>query len=78
MRFRCAGIPYRTSAWVTSASGDGGLEKVTIRSRSGIEELACDMLAIGYHLVPNTELPNYCSASSMAITFAWMSSSKAR
>jgi D-hydroxyproline dehydrogenase subunit alpha len=50
------GVPYRTSAWVTSASGDGGLEKVTIRSRSGIDELACDMLAVGYHLVPNTEL----------------------
>ena len=51
-----AGIPYRTSAWVTSVSGRGRLEKVMIRSGSRILEVAADMLAIGYHLVPNTEL----------------------
>jgi NADPH-dependent 2,4-dienoyl-CoA reductase/sulfur reductase-like enzyme len=51
-----AGIPYRTGAWVTSALGQERLEKVTIRSRPGILEVATDMLAIGYHLVPNTEL----------------------
>jgi NADPH-dependent 2,4-dienoyl-CoA reductase/sulfur reductase-like enzyme len=51
-----AGIPYRTGAWVTSASGDQRLEKVTIRSGARIFEIAADMLAIGYHLVPNTEL----------------------
>ena len=51
-----AGIPYRTGAWVTSAFGQERLEKVTIRSGTGILELAADMLAIGYHLVPNTEL----------------------
>jgi NADPH-dependent 2,4-dienoyl-CoA reductase/sulfur reductase-like enzyme len=53
---RTAGIPYRTSAWVTSASGRVRLEKVMIRSGSRIVEIAADMLAIGYHLVPNTEL----------------------
>jgi len=51
-----AGIPYRTGAWVTSASGGERLENVTIRSGSRIREIPCDMLAIGYHLVPNTEL----------------------
>ena len=51
-----AGVPYRTGAWVTSALGDGRLEKVTIRSGSGMFEIGADMLAIGYHLVPNTEL----------------------
>ena len=50
------GIPYRTNAWVTSASGEERLEKVTIRTGSRILELPCDMLATGYHLVPNTEL----------------------
>jgi len=50
------GVPYRTGAWVTSASGNARLEKVTIRSGSRIREIACDMLAIGYHLVANTEL----------------------
>ena len=51
-----AGIPYRTSAWVTGVSGRERLEKVMIRSGSRILELLADMLAIGYHLVPNTEL----------------------
>ena len=51
-----AGIPYRTGAWVTSASGNERLEKVTIRSGSRSFEIAADVLAIGYHLVPNTEL----------------------
>jgi D-hydroxyproline dehydrogenase subunit alpha len=50
------GVPYRTGAWVTSAWGSERVEKVTIRSGSRIFEIACDMLAIGYHLVPNTEL----------------------
>jgi D-hydroxyproline dehydrogenase subunit alpha len=47
---------YRTGAWVTSAFGSERLEKVTIRSGSRIHEIGCDLLAIGYHLVPNTEL----------------------
>ncbi len=51
-----AGIPYRTSAWVISASGRERVEKVTLRSGARILELPCDMLATGYHLVPNTEL----------------------
>lgn len=51
-----AGIPYRTGAWVTSAAGRERLEKVIIRSGSRIIEVPADMLAIGYHLVPNTEL----------------------
>ncbi len=51
-----AGIPYRTGAWVSSALGQERLERVTIRSGSGIREIGAEMLAIGYHLVPNTEL----------------------
>ena len=54
--FSTLGVPYRTGAWVTSALGKERLEKITIRSGSHILEVACDMLAIGYHLVPNTEL----------------------
>jgi NADPH-dependent 2,4-dienoyl-CoA reductase/sulfur reductase-like enzyme len=51
-----AGIPYRTGAWVMSAFGDRRLERVTIRSGSRIFEIAAEMLAMGYHLVPNTEV----------------------
>ena len=53
---KTAGVPYRTGAWVTSASGRERLEKVTIRSGRRILEVKADMLASGYHLVPNTEL----------------------
>jgi NADPH-dependent 2,4-dienoyl-CoA reductase/sulfur reductase-like enzyme len=53
---RLAGVPYRTGAWVTHAYGGERLEKVTIRCGSRVFELEADMLAFGYHLVPNTEL----------------------
>ena len=53
---RTAGIPYRTGAWVTGAWGGERLQKVTIRSGSRTLELETDVLAIGFHLVPNTEL----------------------
>jgi NADPH-dependent 2,4-dienoyl-CoA reductase/sulfur reductase-like enzyme len=54
---RLAGVPYRTGAWVMRAHGDERLEKVTILSGLNVFELEADMLAFGYHLVPNTELP---------------------
>lgn len=50
------GVPYRTGAWITRASGQCRLEKVEIRLASQVLEVEADMLAIGYHLVPNTEL----------------------
>ncbi len=50
------GIPYRTGSWVTSVSGRGRVEAVTIRSGAKRREVHADMLAIGYHLVPNIEL----------------------
>jgi NADPH-dependent 2,4-dienoyl-CoA reductase/sulfur reductase-like enzyme len=50
------GVPYRTGAWVASAMGRERLEKVVIRSGSDLLQAETDMLAIGYHLVPNTEL----------------------
>jgi NADPH-dependent 2,4-dienoyl-CoA reductase/sulfur reductase-like enzyme len=50
---------YRTGAWVASALGDQKLEKVTIHSGTRITEIGCDLLAIGYHLVPNTELAQF-------------------
>ncbi len=53
---RTAGVPYRTGAWIVSAMGEDRLEKVTIRSGSRRFDVEADLLAIGYHLVPNTEL----------------------
>ena len=51
-----AAAKYHTSAWVTSALGRERVEKVSIRSGSRVDEVDCDLLAVGYHLVPNTEL----------------------
>jgi NADPH-dependent 2,4-dienoyl-CoA reductase/sulfur reductase-like enzyme len=53
---RLAGIPYRTGAWVMRAHGDERLEKVTILSGLNVFDLEADLLGVGYHLVPNTDL----------------------
>lgn len=50
------GTPYRTGSWVTGVSGDMRLRKVRVSSGSRVIELEADMLAAGFHLVPNTEL----------------------
>lgn len=54
---RLAGIPYLKSCWPVAAHGDGRLERVTLRQGNRAPEVACDYLACGFHLVPNTELP---------------------
>ena len=52
-----AGIPFATSSWVTAAAGKNALESVSIWHAGEHEEVKCDYLACGFHLVPNTELP---------------------
>ncbi len=53
---RLRGVPYRTSCWVTRAEGDDRVRRVWLR-RGGREwSEPCDGLAVGFHLVPNTEL----------------------
>lgn len=57
LRKQLAGIPFVANSWPVSAQGSENLESVTI-SRSGEpQEIACDYLACGFHLVPNIELP---------------------
>ncbi|MBL0158022.1 MAG: NAD(P)/FAD-dependent oxidoreductase [Bryobacterales bacterium] len=46
------GVPYFTDCWVEEAYGRDRVERVRL---SGFEQ-DCDLLAIGYGLVPNTEL----------------------
>ncbi len=53
---KTAGVPYRAGSWVTAAFGKERLEKVAIRTGSRMRDVETDMLAIGYHLVPNNEL----------------------
>ncbi|APW37925.1 pyridine nucleotide-disulfide oxidoreductase [Rhodoferax koreense] len=48
---------YRTGRHVLSAQGDGHVEAVRLRrGTQGEEVIACDRLACGFGLVPNTEL----------------------
>lgn len=56
LRGRLRGIPYHKNAWVTAAQGSSELRSVTIRRFGKSEDVDCDLLACGFHLVPNIEL----------------------
>jgi NADPH-dependent 2,4-dienoyl-CoA reductase/sulfur reductase-like enzyme len=47
---------YRTGTWVAEARGSGRLESVILTDGAGRFEVPCDIAAVGYGLVPNTEL----------------------
>ncbi|QNK00654.1 NAD(P)/FAD-dependent oxidoreductase [Dyella telluris] len=56
LRLRLAGVPYRFGSFVRKAHGDVSLQGVEIDTPHGMESVECDLLAVGYGLVPNTEL----------------------
>jgi len=56
LRRALAGIPYLFDAWVTAAEGDGTVRQASYRHGGTVRKIACDLLACGYGLVPNTEL----------------------
>ena len=56
LRKELRGIPVITSAWPVAANGNGVVQSVVISRGGEHEEIACDYLACGFHLVPNTEL----------------------
>jgi D-hydroxyproline dehydrogenase subunit alpha len=49
--------PYRTGCWVVKAEGGEQLERVTVSNGRRQWRIDCDLLACGYNLVPNLELP---------------------
>ncbi len=51
-----ASAAYRTSAHVLAALGTDRLEGVRVQVGDKVEELACERLACGFSLVPNTEI----------------------
>jgi thioredoxin reductase len=57
-RYRAAffGTPYRTGSWIAEARGAGRLESVVVSDGRQRFEMECDLAAVGYGLVPNTEL----------------------
>lgn len=56
-RLRSAPTPYLMGTWVREAHGGETLRAVDLTDGSRIWREPCDLLAIGYGLVPNTELP---------------------
>lgn len=57
IKLRLAGVPHLHHTWPVRAEGDGKLERVVLTNghRTWTEE--CDLLACGFGLVPNVELP---------------------
>lgn len=58
-----AGAPWRTGTWIAQARGAGRLESVTVTDGVERYELPCDLLAVGFGLVPNVELARLCGCA---------------
>lgn len=56
LRAELAGVPYRTGCWPVAAEGNGNVQAVRFSNGSRTWTEHCDLLACGFHLVPNTEL----------------------
>ncbi|MBI3131240.1 MAG: NAD(P)/FAD-dependent oxidoreductase [Acidobacteria bacterium] len=51
------GLPLRHDAWVTRAEGDAQLRRIHFRTPSGTQVVEADLLAVGFGLISNLELP---------------------
>lgn len=51
-----AGVPYRADSWIEQALGDTAVRGVVVRQGRRRVELACDAVAVGFGLLPNTEI----------------------
>ena len=60
------GVPYRSGTWVREAHGEARVERVVLVGRSSGEAWDCDVLACGFGLVPNLELPRLLGCETTA------------
>jgi NADPH-dependent 2,4-dienoyl-CoA reductase/sulfur reductase-like enzyme len=56
LRMQLAGVPYRFGSIVRQAHGEQQLTAIDVEDAHGLHRLDCDHLAVGYGLLPNTEL----------------------
>ena len=56
-RMRPGAVPLKRGSFIVKADGAGKLESVSLNGRGRIEEFECELLAVGFHLLPNLELP---------------------
>jgi NADPH-dependent 2,4-dienoyl-CoA reductase/sulfur reductase-like enzyme len=61
LRYQSRAAKYLTESWPVAAIGKNSLEAVSISENGRVQEIACDYLACGYHLLPNTELAQLLS-----------------
>lgn len=72
------GIPYYSDSYVSTACGDGKLGAVLVQRKGASIDIACDYLACGYGLLPNTELARAlgCAVEAGAVqTDPWLRTS---
>jgi NADPH-dependent 2,4-dienoyl-CoA reductase/sulfur reductase-like enzyme len=55
LQTKLLGIRYLTNAFISSAEGNGKLEAVELTQNGKTTRIECDMLACGFHLVPQLE-----------------------
>ncbi|MCG8275104.1 FAD/NAD(P)-binding oxidoreductase [Stenotrophomonas sp. NLF4-10] len=55
LRARLLGVPWHTGSMVLAAHGDTMLRAIELDRGDGRERIACDLLAVGWGLVPNVE-----------------------
>jgi NADPH-dependent 2,4-dienoyl-CoA reductase/sulfur reductase-like enzyme len=53
---KLAGVRFVTSCWPVAAEGEETLKAVIVSRGNKREQITCDYLACGFHLVPNVEL----------------------
>ncbi|MBX7171460.1 MAG: NAD(P)/FAD-dependent oxidoreductase [Pyrinomonadaceae bacterium] len=56
LKTKLFGVKYLTDCYIKSAEGKGKLEAVNLTRNGKTWRVECDMLACGFHLVPNVEL----------------------
>ncbi len=57
IKLRLLGVPYRCGVWPVKAEGDSQIRSVTLTDGRRTWTNDCDVLACGFGLVPNVELP---------------------
>jgi NADPH-dependent 2,4-dienoyl-CoA reductase/sulfur reductase-like enzyme len=63
---RLLGVPYRFGTWVRAAEGQGTLERVLLTDGRREWTVPCDVLACGFGLLPNLELPRLLGCHTAA------------
>ena len=63
---RLVGVPYRAGAWVREVEEEAGVLRATLTDGRRSWSWDCDVLACGYGLVPNLELPRLLGCETAA------------